>query len=283
MSTYEQESGAQASAHGADLTERAVETAAEVGAGTTYVAGVAGEEAVGVAHDAKEAARGFFDETRTQLMEQAGVQQGRAAEALRSTGDELENLAAGASSGGAATDAVRMIGGQSRRAADWLADREPQDVVVEVRRFARRHTGAFVAIAFGIGIVAGRITRSLMADAQRKGSRSTPRPVTAASPSTGVGSAGVLAGRAGDADDRSRSAASTATTGADANAAGNAGGAASTQDTPIADALANDAMAGDPGTDDAAVAAEPAREWSSAAEGTADGGDAWSPIGEGRR
>lgn len=268
MSAYEQEPGTQAPPQGEDVKERAIETAAEVGAGTKYVAGVAGEEAVGVARDAKDAARGFFDETRTQLMDQAGIQQHRAAEALRSTGDELENLAAGASSGGAATDAVRMIGGQSRRAADWLAAHEPQDVVVEVRGFARRHTGAFVAIAFGVGIVAGRITRSLMSDAQRHGggSASATSPGTRTGVTTASGSAGALSAPGGAT-----------------SMAGAAGGAASTGDTPIADALANDAMSGEPGTDDAATAASPAGGWPAAPESAVDGGDVWSPRDEARR
>jgi len=176
MSTYETGSPTDRRADGSperpspetpDVKERAVDSVAEVDAGAVYVAGVAGDEIKSVAHDAKEAARGFFDETRVQLADQASTQQRRAADALRGTGDELEGMASGTDAGsrGMATSAVRALGQQSRRAADWLERREPADVVREVRGYARRHTGAFLLIALGVGIVAGRVTRALMADA----------------------------------------------------------------------------------------------------------------------
>ena len=54
-------------------------------------------------------------------------------------------------------------------------------MVREVRGFARRHTGAFLAIAVGVGLVAGRLTRALVSDAHSGGDASGgvstgPRP-----------------------------------------------------------------------------------------------------------
>ena len=43
-----------------DLKERAAGAVAEVDAAATHVAGVAGDEAGNVVHEAKDAARGFF-------------------------------------------------------------------------------------------------------------------------------------------------------------------------------------------------------------------------------
>ncbi len=168
MSTYETGTPANQSASSEGIKERAVDAVAEVDAGAMYVAGVAGEEVGNVAHDAKRAARGFFEETKTQLADQASSQQRRAAGALRSTADELQGLAQGTNqgSGGAATSAVRAVGRHTQKAADWLEQREPADVVREVRGYARRHTGAFLVIALGVGIVAGRITRALVSDAR---------------------------------------------------------------------------------------------------------------------
>jgi hypothetical protein len=168
MSTYDTDpyanrstSSGQGTTGSGDMKERAVETVAEVDAGAMHVAGVAGEEVKGVAHDTKRAARGFFDETRAQLSDQASTQQRRAAGALRGTSDELQGLASGTAtgSGGMATSAVRAVGEQTRRVADWLEQREPEDLVYEVRSFARRHTGAFLTIAVGVGVIAGRLTR----------------------------------------------------------------------------------------------------------------------------
>lgn len=268
MSTYETGSPADQSAGAGDMKERAVDTVAEVDAGAMYVAGVAGDEIGSVAHDVKDAARGFFDETRVQLADQASTQQRRAADALRGTGDELEGLASGTAtgSGGMATSAVRAIGEQTRRAADWLEQREPADVVREVRGYARRHTGAFLVIALGVGIVAGRLTRALMADSHNGssspgGTSGAQRPTLTAA-STGM-TGGTTTGRSGAAA-----------------AAGGLGAATGTSDegTPIADALADQAP-GDPLS--SGTGRTPANGQDASSGETAQG--EWSPSGEARR
>lgn len=265
MSAYEEGPRTGVAARGDDLKDRAIDAVAEVDAGAMHVAGVAGEEVGSVAHDVKNAARGFFDETRTQLSEQASTQQRRAAGALRSTGDELEGLASGSSTGagGMATSAVRTIGRQTRRAADWLEQREPADVVREVRGYARRHTGVFLAIAVGVGVVAGRITRALVSDARSgtgtTGATNGSRPELA----TGATAAG-------------------GTTARNAPTAGGSGLGTSPLegDTPIADALASDSSAGEPtwNPDDT----DPANtRGPSSTQDTAQ--DEWSASGEARR
>lgn len=267
MSTFEQAPRDGTTAQVDDVKERAIETVAEVDAGAMYVAGVAVDEAVDTARDAKEAARGFFEETRTQLADQAAVQQRRAADALRGTGDELEGLTAGATSGGAATDAVRMIGQQSRRAAEWLEQREPADIVGEVRRYARRHTVAFVVSALAVGIVAGRLTRALASDAHdTAGSRDAAlrgrgggTSVASASP------AGTVGGGQGSAPGLGMPRGTTP-----------AGG-----ETPIADALEHDAPADDTG--ETGGISRPGAAVAGGADGGADRtGDAWAPSGGAR-
>ncbi|GAA5212450.1 hypothetical protein [Microbacterium kyungheense] len=260
MSTFEQAPRDGTTTPGDDVKERAIDTVAEVDAGAMYVAGVAVDEAVDTARDAKEAARGFFEETRTQLADQAAVQQRRAADALRGTGDELEELTSGATSGGAATDAVRMIGRQTRRAADWLEQREPADVVGEVRRYARRHTVAFVVTAFAVGIVAGRVTRALVSDAHDTGGSRD-----GASRGRSGGMVATPASASGTVGGRRPSSATLGTQG------GTVAG-----DTPIADALGQDARAGGTTT--------PGGPASTPLAGGADAGadrsgDAWSPSG----
>ena len=263
MSTYETGTPADQSAGSEGIKERAVDAVAEVDAGAMYVAGVAGEEVGNVAHDAKRAARGFLEETKTQLADQASSQQRRAAGALRSTADELQGLAQGTNqgSGGAATSAVRAVGRQTQKAADWLEQREPADVVREVRGYARRHTGAFLVIALGVGIVAGRITRALVSDA-RSGNGS------------GTGTAGASGGY------RPALAAGTAGaySGAGSSPARNDAGATATEtragDTPIGDAL-NDQTSTDP--------LSPGVAGAGLGSGSDTTTDEWSSSGEVRR
>lgn len=263
MSTYDtdpyanQSTGAGQSTDSGDMKERAKDTAAEVGAGAKNVAGVAGEEVKGVAHDAKRAARGFFDETRSQLSDQASTQQRRAAGALRSTSDELQGLASGTTtgSGGVATSAVRAVGEQTRRVADWLEQREPADVVYEVRSFARRNTGAFLAIAAAVGVVAGRLTRSLVSEARSDNGAQRALATTRPGYSAGstVGGYGTVGG--------------TTAAGLGTGAAGVGGYEG---DTPIGDSLSSDPLTGDP----LAAGADP---------GLTGGADQWTAPGEERR
>jgi hypothetical protein len=231
-----------------------------------HVAGVAGEEAKGVAQDAKRAARGFLDETRAQLSDQASTQQRRAAGALRSTSEELEGLASGNATGsqGVATNAVRAVGEQTRRVADWLEQREPADVVYEVRTFARRHTGAFLAIAAGVGIVAGRLTRALVSDA-RNGDQTAGATVGATRGTQPALVTGVPGGSATSAGG------TAAGLGGATAGAGTLGASGYEGDTPIGDALASDPLTGDPLT----AGADPAV--------SGGAGDEWSATGEARR
>ena len=259
MSTFDtdpyanQSTGTGQSTDSGDMKERAKETAAEVGAGAKNVAGVAGEEAKSVAQDAKSAARGFLYETRTQLSDQASSQQRRAAGALRSASDEFSGLADGTATGsGVATNAVRAVGEQTRRVADWLEKREPADVVYEVRTFARRHTGAFLAIAAGVGLLAGRLTKALVADA--RDSNETPG---GSLDSYGGAQPALVSGTS--------TVAGTTAAGYGGTAAG-VGTVGYEGDTPIADALV-----GDPLT----TGADP--------DVTGGAGDEWSATGEARR
>ena len=278
---------------GEDLKERTVETVAEVDAAAMHVAGVAGDEAGHVAHEAKRAARGFFDETRMQVTEQASTQQRRAAEALRSAGDELSEMARGSQSDGMAAGFVRGIGRQSREAASWLEQREPADLVQEVRGFARRHTGAFLVAAVGLGIVAGRLTRALMAERSGGAEGGMPggasarpatpvgvSPGTGVSPSTGTG-AGYGAAGGGYGAATGGYGTTAGGQGMPASGVGESipGAGIAAGDTPIGDALAGEPA--EPGTTGTTTPGTGAQDGSTGADGTVP--DEWSASGEARR
>jgi len=264
----------------AGLKERATDAVGEVDQAAKHVAGVAGDEAGNVVHEAKDAARGFFAETKTQLTEQASHQQRRAAQALRATGDEFSRMANGSQDSGMAGALVSRLGEHASSVGAWLDAREPADIMREVRGFARRHTGAFIVGALAVGLVAGRLVRATVAASNGSGSgsgsmgRTSPAALAAqssggadagqagASYAAGVGTAGATSGGyAGSVE-------GGGSVGDDAfdpvvNRGGMPTGAG--QETPIADALANEPMATAP--DDAYAAGAPG---SSPATDTAD-------------
>jgi hypothetical protein len=127
------------------------------------VARTAGEQGKNVAAETGRQARHLLDEATTRLRERADAQQKRTAEGLRSLADELQSMASHSERQTPATDMVRRASGTAQQAADWLQHREPGDVVNELREYARRHPGLFLAGAVVAGVLSGRMTRSLTA------------------------------------------------------------------------------------------------------------------------
>ncbi|WP_309103019.1 hypothetical protein [Microbacterium sp.] len=134
------------------------DTAAEQAGG---VVDTAKSEAAAVGHAAKDQVRGLYEQTRTELREQAATQQRRVADGLRSVGGELGTMADNAEGGGIAADLVRQVSTRVEGVAGWIGDRDPGALLGEVKTFARRRPGTFIAIAAVAGLVAGRLTRAL--------------------------------------------------------------------------------------------------------------------------
>jgi hypothetical protein len=173
-----------------DAREEAANLAGEAGDAGRRVAGTAKEETKAVGYEVRRQARRLADEVGSEVRQQASTQQSRAAGGLRNIGDELSNMADGSGSGsGFAADVARDAGQRVGAVAQWLDERDPKDILEEVKGFARRRPGVFLAIAVGTGVVIGRLTRALMtpSDDDEGGSASSGRPV----PSYGTGTAGV--------------------------------------------------------------------------------------------
>jgi hypothetical protein len=145
-------------------TETAKETASAVKDEATSaaqdVAGTAKQGAGHVAHEARNQARELWGQSRDELVGQAGNQQAKVAQGLRSLGSELQSMAEGSQAGGPATDLVREAASRVDSVAGWLENREPGDVVEQLRSFARRRPGTFLAAAAVAGLVGGRLTRA---------------------------------------------------------------------------------------------------------------------------
>lgn len=123
------------------------------------LAGTAKEEAGHVAEEAKTQASNLIEEARTQATQQSRAGRDRLAEMLRQVGDELEEMAQNSSSSGMASQAARQIADRTRSASSFLEQREPGDLVDEVRRLASRRPGAFLFGALAAGVAAGRLSR----------------------------------------------------------------------------------------------------------------------------
>jgi hypothetical protein len=67
---------------------------------------------------------------------------------------------------GPALNIVRSVADRADAAASWLEARDPGSLLSEVKSFAARRPGTFIAIAALAGIVAGRLTTSLVTEAK---------------------------------------------------------------------------------------------------------------------
>ncbi|MVA76169.1 hypothetical protein GC722_09050 [Auraticoccus sp. F435] len=143
-----------------------------VGAGKD-VASTAVQEAGHVVGEAKERAGDLLSTVVGELRGQVGSQQQRLADGLHSVASELGEMASKAEGSGPgsqlAHEASRRIGSVSH----WLQDREPEDVLEEVREFARRRPGVFLTGAAVAGLLVGRLTRSVAASRTSLDSGST--------------------------------------------------------------------------------------------------------------
>ncbi|MFJ4029894.1 hypothetical protein ACIPWF_21150 [Paenarthrobacter sp. NPDC089989] len=159
---------------GSGTVETAKHEAADV-AGTAKdaasgVVDTAKDEAANVAHEVKLNARQLLTQTKGELTDQAATQQQRVAEGLRSISEELSNMANASTNGGMASDLVQQAADRSSSAAHWLENRDPGSLLDEVKSFARRKPGAFLLLAAGAGVLAGRLGRGMAGNASADGS-----------------------------------------------------------------------------------------------------------------
>ena len=142
--------------------EQAASVASTATEQATQVASAAGEQAKAVASDAKEQARQLVDNGRQQLSATATEQSQRAASSLRELGTQLQKMVSGEGPAeGPAVDIARQAAERVQRLADSLENRRPEELLNDVKRFARQRPGVFVLGALGAGFLAGRILRSV--------------------------------------------------------------------------------------------------------------------------
>jgi len=126
-----------------------------------------------VAREAKDHARQVVHESRESLRSEASNQAARLATTMRDISGQLNSMAQSQSGGGMAVDVSRQLSDAANRAADKLETGGIDDVLTDLKTFARRRPGLFLVGAIGAGFAAGRLlkaadTHSLMQAAQNR-------------------------------------------------------------------------------------------------------------------
>ena len=147
------------------------------------VASTTKEQASKVASDAVGQARELYGQASEQFSEQAGKQQKNAASALHTFGEDLSQMHGQDDNGGLAAELVQTLSQRAGHLADWLEQREPGEVLDEVKQFAARRPGLFIGLAAVTGIVAARAVKALTADAKAP-EPTTSSPDTTTTPAT---------------------------------------------------------------------------------------------------
>ncbi len=151
------------------VAQTAGDSAKDVAETATDAAKHAGREvkhtAEATIHEARRQAQTLLDEGKRELSHQAGTQKGRISEAFHSLAGELDQMASGeAPEDGQAIQFARRASTWLDDAAGWLDRRDPEGIANEVGRFARRNPVAFLGIAAGLGLLAGRLVRGARDD-----------------------------------------------------------------------------------------------------------------------
>jgi hypothetical protein len=129
------------------------------------VAQTAKVEAANVASEVKASTRDLLHQAKADLTDQAGTQQQKAAEGIRTISSQLHTMADASDQPGIAADLIRQAAERSQSVASWLENRDPGSLLEEVKSFARQRPGTFLLVAAGAGMLAGRLGRSLQAGA----------------------------------------------------------------------------------------------------------------------
>jgi len=142
---------------------------------TQQVAGVAKQEVGNVASEAGYQAKNLVNQALGEVRSQAGQQQQRLAEGVHSVSKQLGSMASSSDAPGPLADLAQQAAAKGGELAHWLENREPSDLLEELKSFARRRPVAFLLGAALAGVVAGRLTRGLTANASdQKALESTP-------------------------------------------------------------------------------------------------------------
>ncbi len=129
------------------------------------VASTTKEQASNVASDVKNQAKQLAGQTRQELSQQASSTKDRAVSGLRSLSQELRGMTERSEESGPATQLAQQAAKVTDQITDFVEQREPGQLLDEVRDYARRRPGAFLLGAALAGVLVGRLTRGVVSSA----------------------------------------------------------------------------------------------------------------------
>jgi gas vesicle protein len=182
----------QPSEHAVDIKERAGEALGAAKEGVGEVGEQVTDSVREVAAETGRQARDLLGEARSQMTQQAGEQHHKLVTSLRALADEMASMSQQSGQSGIATEFVTQAGDRVRSVADWLSDKQPGDVVAELRRFGRNRPGTFLVGAMLGGVVAGRMTRAVVASHTGNGAAQSGANEQPAAPTTALPTASAL-------------------------------------------------------------------------------------------
>jgi len=178
-------------AGGPTVTERTKavgQTAAQAGGDVAQATKEQGQQ---VMAEAGREARDLYGEVCSQVGDQVSMQQKRVTDGLYALRDEVTKMADQGGQSGPATQLARQASEKIDEAAQWLEGRKPGHLVEDVKSFARRNPGTFLAGAAVLGVLAGRLSKNLVGSSQNGGGEAdSARPTGTCGP-TATGSAPV--------------------------------------------------------------------------------------------
>jgi hypothetical protein len=145
--------------------EEASKVAGQAAGGAQNVVQTAKHEAGHVASEAKSEAKDLLHQAKQGVGSQAGAQQQKAADGVRTISSQLQAMADAPEQQGVASDLVRQAADRTAAVASWIEGKDPGTLLNDVQSFARRKPGTFLLISAGAGLLVGRLVRGLQAGA----------------------------------------------------------------------------------------------------------------------
>jgi hypothetical protein len=131
------------------------------GSAASDTAGAVKEQTREVASEVKAQARSLASDAKHRVVTEAKGQNARFAEGLRHFADELDDMV-GDRDDSPARRVMSRVSQGGRRAADYLAEHGPEGVLRDLRNFAGRRPGTFLAVAAATGFVAARLGKGVL-------------------------------------------------------------------------------------------------------------------------
>jgi hypothetical protein len=133
-----------------------------VGAGKN-VASTARDEAANVVAEAGTQAKSLLGTVTDEVRSQGRTQQSRLAGAVHSVAQELGTMGAQSEQSGPVADLAQQASRKAGEVGYWLENKEPAEVLDDIRAFARRRPAMFLGLCALAGVVVGRLGRGAVA------------------------------------------------------------------------------------------------------------------------